>query len=139
MRTQLRPSLARLDQSQGEYRDFPCLKVNRQFEAIDDSDCIIKRIWSLIGLPSARASISYKSVATHFGACASAADISHGSSLYANIMYAESGKAAQKRPPGVFAFRESSGKLSIWGTWLRLTVEDSNDIVPPAAVCHAVG
>src|SRR5437667_2515059 len=60
-------------------------------------------------------------------------------SLYANVMYVESGKSAEKRPPtGRYASPGSSGKFGDRnGPESSLTEATSNAILPPAAVCHS--
>jgi len=47
----------------GQTRNLTTLKMNGELEAIASRDCIIRRIWSLVGLPGARASMTKLSLA----------------------------------------------------------------------------
>src|ERR1700722_14354441 len=100
-------------------------------------DCIIKRIWSLVGLPGARASISNKS--SWEKDRGNFALISAGRSLYAKATKAFTGKVAEKRPPAVFAFPVSSGNIvgGNLGLFVGFTEVTSNAIFPPAAACQS--
>lgn len=88
----------------------------------------------------ARASMSKLSFASHLGkgaisACTwSAVRVS----FQANMIYTNTGKAAEKRPPlNMYAFPASSGKWALrYAPGYGFTDATSNAILRPAAICH---